>query len=341
VHDVTLKRLIAIVIFAPFIALTACSNSIHNETVSAITGGVVLPLSVGKSKSDLRATITTSIGGQSQKMLFDTGSIGLSVFSTSVPTSIASMSGDPFQEPFSGGVILNGVLVSIPMEIAGATTNGPVMVRLVQSVACEDSSADCAAKDGLRKFSDSIGADGIFGAGLWSSGSLFTPLLQLDSEPPDSVAVTWNGSAGSVTLNPTVSGPPIASLQMPVASPATLPNGTNAWNNLSVPMCWRIGDSEDTCTPTALDSGASALSFPIGFPGGPTTDVKRFSSGQRIYASVAENSQPFLSITSGRTLGKDLATVIPGQGFVDTGVQFFREFLVVFSLSTGVVSLYS
>lgn len=323
------------------LTIAACSSGKSPEPDTPSLGGINLPLAVGRSKSDVRATITSNIGGQSQTLLFDTGSVGLSVFASSIPSTLASLTGAAFQEPFSGGVVLSGVVVSLPVEIAGAPTAGPIVVRLVQSAACDSSTPSCPAKDGLSKFSESIGADGFVGAGLWSSGDLFSPLTQLASGIPNSIAVTWNGTTGSVTLNPTLNETPVATLQLPPASPATLTNGANAWDNLAVPICWQIRNAQTTCAPTALDTGASAMSLPVGFPGGPSTNVNRLSSGEQIVASADTNSPPFLTFTSGRDLGENLVTVIPGQSFVDSGLQFFKDFIVVFNLTNGSISLFS
>lgn len=82
------------------------------------------------------------------------------------------------------------------------------------------------------------------------------------------------------------------------------------------------------------------MSFPIGFPGGPTTNVKEFPSGQQIAGSVTVGASPFFEFTTGRRIGTDLVTVIPGQSSVDTGLQFFDDFIVVFSLDNGSVLLY-
>ena len=325
--------------------LGACSGSSDSGSsdsgqATAVSGGLSLPLAVGRSKSDRRATISTSIEGVSQTLLFDTGSTGMSVIATSVPDSVASMTGQPFQEPFGDGVLLSGVIVLVPVVVDGNATSGPIAIRLVQSATCDSGNPKCAAAKGLDSFSSSIGADGIFGAGLWADGVVFSPLSQLAWGTPTSIAVTWNGGSGSVTLNPTFDSASVASLQMPAGSPASLPNGVSAWSNLSVPVCWQIGVAQRTCTPTALDTGASALSFPINFPGGPTTNVKRLPSGERISASATETASPFLTLTTGKKLGTDLVTVLPGESSVDSGLQFFHEFVVTFSIAEGTVLLY-
>ena len=334
------RRMAAAALVGLSVVVAACSGSGAPEPGPPALGGTAIPLSVGQSKSDFRATIETSIGGQTQTLLFDTGSTGLSVFTASVPSSVAAMTGPSFQEAFAGGVLLSGVIISTTLEVAGIATSGPVFIRLVQSATCDSGVPDCAAKDGLEAFASSIGVDGIFGAGLWSVDSAFSPLVQLSSGVPSSIAVTWSGSVGAVTLDPVLATAPVANLQMPAASPATLANGANAWNNIAVPICWQIGSASASCTATALDTGASAMSFPIGFPGGPTTNVKEFPSGQRITGAVSDDSAPFYEFTTGKKLGTDLATVIPGQSNVDSGLQFFDEFIVVFSLTSGSVLLY-
>ena len=320
-------------------ARSSNSNSGGSKTPTLVSGGLSLPLALGRSKADDRATIETSIDGQSQILLFDTGSVGISVLATAVPAEVASMTGQTFQVPFDGGVMLSGVIVSLPVEVAGNATSGPIAIQLVQSATCVSGSSNCAAAGGMDAFSKSIGADGILGAGLWSSGVVASPLTQLAWGVPTSIAVTWGGSSGSVTLNPTFDTPAVASLQMPADSQPTLPNGVASWDNFAVPICWQIGDATRTCMSTVLDTGASAMSFPIGFPGGPTKNVKKLSSGQRITGSVSVTSTPFLDFTTGTKLGTDLVTVIPDQSTVNSGLQFFAEFVVVFSLTNGIVLL--
>ncbi len=318
--------------------VAGCSSSKQSDAGPPSLGGLEIPLKIGRSKSDLRATIETTIGGIDQTLLFDTGSAGLTVLSTAVPPSVSTMTGAPFQGEFAGGVVLNGIVIAVPVEVGGNATVGSISIQLVQSATCASSAPSCAAKDGMSAFGRSIGADGIFGAGLWSSGSVFSPLLQLASGVPSSIAVTWRGTEGIVSLDPTLDESPVATVSMPPGSPATLPDGPNAWNNLSVPICWQIDDAQQTCAPTALDTGASAMSFPIGFPGGPATDVKEFAKGQSIGASTSLGEAPFLEFSTGRSLGSNLVTVIPGQSAVNTGLQIFGRFIVEFSLTGGAVS---
>jgi hypothetical protein len=318
--------------------LGAASGPVAAQRDDRSAGGPDLPLTVGRSAADRRATIGTTIGGTSQTLLFDTGSSGISVFVIAVPATVASTTGTSFQQPFGGGVLLSGTTVTVPVAVAGRPTNGPIAVRLVQRATCVSGVPDCAAKGGIEALAKSIGADGVFGAGLWASDAAYSPLAQLASGVPDSIGVTWRGSNGSVTLDPVPDRAPVATLSMPPADPPALPNGTTAWNNLAVPICWRIGRATQTCTATALDTGAAAMSLPVGFPGGPTTDVARLERGTRITAA-APGTAPFLRFTTGRTLGKNLVTVIPGQPFVDSGLQLFAEFVVVFSLTDGTVRL--
>ena len=320
--------------------IVGCSSSSDSETAPPSLDGLQIPLKIGRSKSDVRATIETTIGGASQTLLFDTGSAGLTVLSTAVPQSVATMTGPPFEESYAGGVVLSGVVIVIPLEVGGSATNGAISIQMVQSATCSSENADCAAKNGIAAFGRSIGADGIFGAGLWSSGSVFSPLLQLESGPPSSIAVTWRGSSGTVALDPTLGGGPVATLEMSPGSPGRLPNGPSAWNNLTVPICWQIESAQETCSPTALDTGASAMSFPIGYPGGPTTDTKELPKGQRIMAWESSGAAPFFEFTTGRSFGTDLVTVIPGQSSVNSGLQIFGDFIVEFSLVSGTVSFF-
>lgn len=325
---------------ALLLALATWTGPSQARVDSGSHRGLALPLTVGRSKSDRRATIRTTIAGASQTLLFDTGSTGVSVLATAVPEAVASMTGTPFQEPFGGGVLLSGVTVTLPVEVAGHATAGPIVIRVVRSATCVAGFPTCAAEKGIAAFATSIGADGIFGAGLWSDGSVYSALTQLEWGNPSSIAVTWNGRTGSVTLDRVPGGSPAAILQMSPGSPPSLADGTAAWNNLDVPICWRIGSGEPTCTATALDTGAAAMSFPVGFPGAPTADVATLRRGQKISGSVSERAAAFLAFTTGRKPGKNLVAVIPGQPFVDSGMQLFDEFLVVFSLTDGSVRLH-
>ncbi len=336
----TRLRIVATLLVATslLVIIAGCSSSKQSDAEPPSLGGLEIPLKTGRSKSDVRATIETTIGGTNQTLLFDTGSAGLTVLSTAVPQSVSTMTGAPFQGEFAGGVVLSGVVVAVPIEVGGNATTGPISIQIVQSATCASSAPDCAAKDGISAFGRSIGADGIFGAGLWSNALVFSPLLQLASGTPTSIAVTWSGTEGIVALNPTFDGSTVATVSMSAGSPATLPNGLSAWNNLAVSMCWQINDAQRTCAPTALDTGASAMSFPIGFPGGPSTDVKELAKDQRVSASESLGEAPFFEFSTGRSLGSNLVTVIPGQSTVNSGLQLFGEFIVVFSLTDGAVS---
>ena len=97
-----------------------------------MSGGTTIALHVGRSRSDLRAVIDTMISGRPQTLLFDTGSVGISVLSNAVPVSVAQLSGAPFQEEFGGGVVLAGKVVSAPVSVSGLVTTGPIAIRLLQ-----------------------------------------------------------------------------------------------------------------------------------------------------------------------------------------------------------------
>ena len=306
-----------------------------------MSGGTTIALHVGRSRSDLRAVIDTMISGRPQTLLFDTGSVGISVLSNAVPVSVAQLSGAPFQEEFGGGVVLAGKVVSAPVSVSGLVTTGPIAIRLVQSASCNSQAPDCAAKSGLAGFSKSIGADGIFGAGFWATSNVYSPLLQLRAGLPTSIAVHWDDGNGWVKIGAVARSKPVVTLHMPLASSTNLPNGTAAWNNLELPICWQVARAVRTCAPTALDTGSSSMMLPLGFPGGPSRNSKDLPSGQSVTASATMAGPPFLRFVTGRTLGVNLVTAIPDQSTVDSGIQFFKDFNVVFTPTTGSVQLYA
>jgi len=320
--------------------LATPSGPSHARLAAPRPGVQELPLAVGRSASDRRATIRTTIGGADLTLLFDTGSAGISVFAPSVPDAVTASTGGAFEEPYGGGVLLSGRTASVPVEVGGRPTSGPILIRVAQTATCVSGVPDCAAKGGIDALARAIGADGVLGAGLWSSDSVYSPLLQLGSGVPDTIAVTWRGSTGSVTIDPVLDRDPVATLPMTPADPPTLPNGVSAWNNLAVPICWRIGTAKRTCTATALDTGAATMSFPVGFPGAPTTDGAELGRRTRITASATAGAAPFLRFTTGRVLGEDLVTTIPDAPFVSSGLQFFADFVVVFSTTAGTVDLH-
>ncbi len=322
------------------VGIAACTSSAPDGSASW-DGGATIALHTGTSNSDKHAVIDTMIAGQSQSLLFDTGSVGISVLQDFVPASVKTLAGPSFEEEFGGGVVLSGKVVSAPVSLPGVPTTKQISIRLVQSASCSSQLPKCAAKGGLKSFSTSIGADGIFGAGFWAESNLSSPLLQLSPALPSSIAVHWDGGSGWVKLGATTTTPSVATLQMPAANPATLPDGQPAWNNLGVPMCWKVANAKRTCESTALDTGASAMVLPVDFPGAPTSPVNRLPAGQTISAAVTVEGPPFFTFKTGSTLGVDLVTAISNQSMVDSGIQLFGNFTVEFTPGDGSVRLFT
>lgn len=320
-----------------FLVLTGCSTAPPEQTVTS--GVTSIPLDVSKAKGSKRAVIQAEISGTSLTFLFDTGSVGLSIFATSAPEELASATGTSFQDSFADGVQVSGVIVPASVTVAGKTTGAPIDIGIIQSVSCVEETPDCDAATGMESFAKTIGADGIFGAGFWSNGSLFSPLLQLDGPTPAAVSVHWDGREGAVQLYSSPQQMPGNVAQMPSASPASLPNGAPAWDNQNVQICWQIQDAQSTCMPTVFDTGASAMSFPEGFPGTPDREVKELVSGTTITGTIDSGGQAFVSLITGKELGKNLVTVFPNTQMVNTGIGLFAEYEVLFSVQSGEISL--
>lgn len=320
-----------------FLVLTGCSSTPPENTTSP--GVTSIPLDVSKAQGSKRAVIEAEISGSSLTFLFDTGSVGLSIFSDSAPEDLANATGAPFQDSFADGVQVSGVVVSAPVSIAGKKTGAPIDIGIIQSVSCAEHTPDCEGGTDMESFAKSIGADGIFGAGFWSNGSLFSPLLQLDGPTPAAISVHWDGREGTVQLFTSPQSMPDDVAQMPTASPASLPNGASAWDNQNVPICWQIQENQSTCMPTVFDTGASAMSFPEGFPGAPDRDAKELDSGKTITGTINAGGKTFISLVTGRDLGKNLVTVIPNSQMVNTGIGLFAEYDVLFSVQSGEISL--
>lgn len=312
--------------------MTGCSDTSVPSSPSATS----IPLTVSRSAGATHAAINVTVAGTPVSLLFDTGSAGLMLFADSAPPVLENAAGIPFEQAFAGGVTLSGVETAASVTIAGVSTPGPIQIRLVQSASCLPQAPSCPAAEGIAGLARSLGVDGIFGAGFWAVGAVYSPLVQLDRPAPAAISVAWQGDAGHVELRDEAPG--AQTLRMPAAPPGQLPNGVPAWNNQAVVVCWQIAAAARTCIPTTFDTGAAATSFPVGFPGASDTDIRRLPSGQTITATAEGSTEVLLSFETGRRLARDLVTVIPNATSANTGIGLFAAYEVVFTLADGGIS---
>ena len=291
----------------------------------------MLPLTVLSVSGKPRPIINISVaGGPTVPVLFDTGSTGLRIFADKVGNNGLRDLGTPTSSSFTSGNHFEGTVASAPMIVAGAPTAGPVEFHKITSASCTRRHPDCAAAGGEAAYIRRSQVVGVFGAGL-RTGSVFSPLQQLEGSALKSFGVSLAGDAGSVTLNPAVKDQ-LATFHIPSAEPATHPNGAPAWLDQQVNACWKVRTGERTCVPTVFDTGATATSVDPSLPGVSGSKAAPLSLAQ------GETGAPVWT-TAGSSDTPVTVHEHSGDGLVNTGVAVFQKFDVIYDLTSGTVGL--
>jgi hypothetical protein len=275
-------------------------------------------------------------------VLLDTGSSGLHLFGSAIPTGPGSgvtLTSDPADITYSGGHRFVGVAATAVVTLGTAATGEPVRFADVERAYCIPGKPTCPAAGGIPGF-EATGVDGILGIGTQSSGGdLVSPIFGL----PGSMGSTW-----SIHLKAT-SGTLILGARLPTGHSVTTipmrPLGVSAtpalWADSRLPLCVRVG-AVDQCVHGLLDSGTYTMQVSgAALSRAPTvTGSDHVTVGTPVAVTLPGSAEPFWSFTAGATKSKDLVTVRTGRGgFVNSGVQVFYDFTVTYDDAGGQIRL--
>lgn len=297
------------------------------ETVSSVT----IPLTVLSVSGKPRLVINVSVaGGPEVPVLFDTGSTGLRIFADKVGSTGLRDLGTPISSSFTSGNHFEGTIASAPMVVGGVPTAAPVEFHKITSASCTKRRPACPAAGGEAAYIRRSHVVGIFGAGL-RSGSVYSPLQQLEGQAVSSFSVSLAGDSGRVTLNPAAQDA-VGTFKMPPATPPTHPNGSPAWLDQQANGCWKVRTGPRTCVATVFDTGATSTSVDPSLPGVSGSKAAPLSLAQ-------DGAATSVWTTAGSSETPVTVHSHSGDSLVNSGVAVFEQFVVAYDLTKGTVVL--
>jgi Protein of unknown function (DUF3443) len=290
-----------------------------------------------------RPTVEVKVGNSSPvPVLLDTGSSGLHLFGSAIPTGPGSgvtLTSEPANITYSGGHRFVGVVATAVVTLGAAATSVPVRFADVERAFCIAGKPTCPAAGGIPGF-EAMGVDGILGIGTQSSGGdLVSPIFGL----PGSLGSTWSihltASSGTLILGARLpTGRSVTTVPMrPVGSSVT----PALWADSRLPLCLSVG-AVDQCVHGLFDSGTYTMQISgAELSRAPTTTGSdHVIVGTPVAVTLGGSANPFWSFTAGATKSKDLVTVRAGRGgFVNSGVQVFYDFTVTYDDTSGQIRL--
>jgi Protein of unknown function (DUF3443) len=333
-----------------FASVTAAGPlAVNVSSTGASIAPVVVPVTVVGGQGALGGAepmVKVRVGVSKPVPVFlDTGSSGLHIFANAVntnPGSGVTVTSQTSNIAFLGGVKFAGVVGSAVVKLGPQATAGPVPFTLVNEASCKASKPSCAAANGINAYESSTGAYGVLGIGTRSSeGNVISPILGMPGDLSDTWSLRLSGTTGALVLGAPTSRakPAVTTFQM--KSMGTVGDKT-LWADSSLPFCVAVGQTQE-CVPGLFDSGTA--SFQVSGPvlgHVPTNPGSRtVVSGLAVDVAQLGAAAPFWTFTTGTAKSEDLVRLGPQpHPFVNTGVQAFYDFTIVYDDLTGTVSLY-
>jgi Protein of unknown function (DUF3443) len=283
-------------------------------------------------------------GSKSVPVYLDTGSSGLHIFANAVSTgSGVTVSSQKSDITYEGGSKFVGVVASAVVTIGSQATAAPVSFALVNDIRCTAAKPACAAAGGISGYESSKGAYGILGIGMQSSqGGVTSPLLGMPGGLADSWSLALHGTTGRLVLGAAASlGRRAAPTTFQLKSAGTVA-GRPLWRDDRVPLCLSVGTVQQ-CTHGLFDSGTGSfqISGPVLGQAPTVAGSQQVVAGLAVTVTEPGVAAPFWTFTTGTTKSEDLMRIGPESGsFVNTGVQVFYDFRVLYNDTAGTISLY-
>jgi len=314
------------------------------RAASASAGTVVAPITVrsgGAAGAGEHPFVDVRVGnGRTVPVLLDTGWVGLHLYADAVRTGSGrgvAVTTQVNSITYIDGTTQRGLVARATVTIAGIATRTPMAFGLINAVGCTTAPPDCPTKGGLAGV-ERKGLYGTLGIGL-GPGPIDNPLVHLPAPYSSSWSISLAGAAGRLILGAHAAASPSDRFALP--RDGKHQNGTVAFADKRASVCWTLGSRVTTCDPTLFDSGDSATHFFGGVPGGaPASASGALLPGTSVAASQPGVVTPFWSFHVGPTTPPDAVHAAKsGDGSVNTGVQAFYAFRIVFNALRGVISL--
>ena len=212
-------------------------------------GPVVIPLHVDRGQyGETRLSIDVTLGTKTQRLMLDTGSTGLRVLATALPTGSYRRTGREVDYDYGSGTVLRGE------EAVASTTIGPVHgnvpLEVVDKIACGQEVPNCPDQDQfqLEMFGGSYpGVLGVYPRPPAMEGCCDNPLGALDNRVGRTFVLHAALDAPTLTLDPSPAAP--AGFTLVAIGALGAPQG-----------CITVfGLGSQTCGPVVFDTGSSTI----------------------------------------------------------------------------------
>jgi hypothetical protein len=290
--------------------------------------------------------VSVEIGGSNPVPVYlDTGSSGLHIFADAVPTGSGSgvtVSSQRSDITYEGGNKFIGVVASAVITVGPQATGVPVSFSLVTAASCTAAKPGCPAAGGISGYESSRGIYGILGIGMASSeGGVISPLLGMPGSLAESWGLVLRGTTGALVLGAAAllgGHPAPTTFQMRSAGNLA---GRSLWRDDRVPLCVSVGTTQQ-CTHGLFDSGTASfqISGPVLGQAPTVTGSRQVVGGLAVTLTQPGAASPFWTFTTGAAKSQNMVRIGPESGsFVNTGVQSFYDFGVLYDDTTGTISL--
>jgi hypothetical protein len=303
-----------------------------------------IPLLTVNTRFGPTPIVEVIIGGQTLKVLLDTGSTGLRVLASRVPPDAVQHTGPASPYGYGTGIIISGDLARANIQLGPYQSVGPIPIELVTGTTCAPQQPNCPAAGGQKPVMFGGRLDGIMGVSPLLAAGIINPLWQLPDGFGHAFAIHYDPAGQSsvlvgvpaagytlVHLNPTdpdgLSTPPNRSLNASEASPGWDPR---------ISVCFTLSTlpGGKACGPTSFDTGASGLLL-IQTPGGSPGAVP---TGTPIGLTVPGGGLSYTYTTGPNSTGTIVAAVTSRSiiGSV-VGLPLFATADVRYDLADGTI----
>jgi hypothetical protein len=285
------------------------------------------------------------IGGQTLRVLLDTGSTGLRVLASRVPPAAARYTGPASPLGYGTGIVISGNLARANIQLGPYQSIGPIPIELVTGIICAPQQPNCPAAGGQKPVMFGGQFDGIMGVSPRPDADVVNPLWRLPRNLGQAFAIHYAPTGQSsvlvgvpaagytlVHLKPTRPGglapPPDRSPSASEAPPGWDPRISGCFT-----LSTLVGGK--ACGPTLFDTGTPGLL--IQTPGGSPGAVP---SGTSIGLTVPDGGLTY-TYTTGPDNTATIAAMTP-QSITRSiaGLAVFATTDVRYDLAEGTIGFH-
>lgn len=318
---------------------TSAENPVNTPTPPAAEP---IPLLTVNTRFGPEPIAEVIIGGQTLRVLLDTGSTGLRVLASRVPPDAVQHTGPAPPLGYGTGIMISGDLARANIQLGPYQSVGPIPIEVVTGITCAPQQPNCPAAGGQKPVMFGGQFDGIMGVSPRPAAGIINPLWQLPHGLGHAFAIHYDPTGQSsvlvgvpaagytlVHLNPTDPG----GLSTP---PNRSPNASEApprWDP-RISVCFTLSTlpGGKACGPTLFDTGTSGLL--IQTPGGSPGAVP---SGTPIGLTVPAGGLSY-TYTTGPNSTATIAAVTPRSIIRSiVGLPVFATADVRYDLADGTI----